>query len=156
MTAGDHERRSARHAVVTGTSSGIGRAIAERLLAGGWHVTGIDRAPPDWTHAGFVGLQADLAEPHALIAQLADLGTVTALVHAAGYMRVGRLGELMPDSGEGMWQVHVGAAEALANALALHQVKPVVDRVFPFSEARAAFHYMSSGAHLGKVAIAIG
>ena len=118
MTAGDHERRSARHAVVTGTSSGIGRAIAERLLAGGWHVTGIDRALPDWTHAGFVGQQADLAEPHALIAQLADLGTVTALVHAAGYMRVGRLGELMPDSGEGMWQVHVGAAEALANALA--------------------------------------
>ena len=55
--------------------------------------------------------------------------------------------------------VTVGSVEdlqALANALALHQVKPVVDRVFPFSEARAAFHYMSSGAHLGKVAIAIG
>ncbi|MGY4303887.1 3-oxoacyl-[acyl-carrier protein] reductase [Bradyrhizobium sp. USDA 4369] len=117
MTAGAHERRSARHAVVTGTSSGIGHAIAERLLAGGWRVTGIDRAPPDWAHAGFVGLQADLAEPHAVIAQLADIGTVTALVHAAGYMRVGRLGELMPDNGQGMWQVHVGAAEALANAL---------------------------------------
>ncbi|NPU68715.1 NAD(P)-dependent alcohol dehydrogenase [Bradyrhizobium sp. 83012] len=46
--------------------------------------------------------------------------------------------------------------QALANALALHQVKPVVDRVFPFAEARDAFHYMASGAHLGKVAIAIG
>ncbi|MGJ4903511.1 NAD(P)-dependent alcohol dehydrogenase [Bradyrhizobium sp. HKCCYLRH2060] len=55
--------------------------------------------------------------------------------------------------------VTVGAVDdlqALANALALHQVKPVVDRVFPFSEAREAFHYMASGAHLGKVAIAIG
>ncbi|CAL76626.1 Putative Alcohol dehydrogenase [Bradyrhizobium sp. ORS 278] len=46
--------------------------------------------------------------------------------------------------------------QALANALALHQVKPVVDRVFAFAEAREAFHYMSSGAHVGKVAIAFG
>jgi 3-oxoacyl-[acyl-carrier protein] reductase len=65
-----------------------------------------------------VGLQADLDEPHALVARLADLGDVTALVHAAGYMRVGRLGELAPETSEGMWRVHVGAAEALANALA--------------------------------------
>jgi len=54
--------------------------------------------------------------------------------------------------------VTVGSVEdlqALANALALHQVKPVVDRVFPFVEARAAFAHMASGAHFGKVAIAI-
>ncbi|WP_315736229.1 MULTISPECIES: SDR family oxidoreductase [unclassified Bradyrhizobium] len=118
MTAGDHERRSARHAVVTGSSSGIGHAIAARLLAGGWRVTGIDRAPSALSHPDFVGLQADLAEPDALVARLADLGDVTALVHAAGYMRVGRLGELAPETSAGMWRVHVGAAEALANALA--------------------------------------
>ncbi|BAM87153.1 putative short-chain dehydrogenase, SDR family [Bradyrhizobium oligotrophicum S58] len=119
MSNQDHDSRSGlRHAVVTGTSSGIGHAIADRLLAGGWHVTGIDRAPSALTHAGFEGLQADLSEPHALVARLAEIERVTALVHAAGYMRVGRLGELAPDNGEGMWRVHVGAAEALANALA--------------------------------------
>ncbi|MGJ4932142.1 SDR family NAD(P)-dependent oxidoreductase [Bradyrhizobium sp. HKCCYLS2038] len=117
----DHDSRSGpRHAVVTGASSGIGRAIGERLLGGGWRVTGIDRAPPALTHPDFKGLQADLAEPGALSARLAEIGAVSALVHAAGYMRVGRLGELEPDNGEGMWRVHVGAAETLANAFAPH------------------------------------
>ena len=37
--------RGAHRAVVTGSSHGIGRAIAERLLAGGWRVIGLDLAP---------------------------------------------------------------------------------------------------------------
>ncbi|WP_316163748.1 MULTISPECIES: SDR family oxidoreductase [unclassified Bradyrhizobium] len=120
----DHDSSSGfRHAVVTGASSGIGRAIAERLLAAGWRVTGIDRAPSAFSHEGFRSLQADLAEPHALVARLAGIGVVTALVHAAGYMRVGRLGELTRENGEGMWRVHVGAAEVLANALAPHMTE---------------------------------
>ncbi|MGC2780711.1 MAG: SDR family oxidoreductase, partial [Bradyrhizobium sp.] len=119
MTAQDRNNGSGRgHAVVTGTSSGIGRAVAERLLSTGWRVTGIDRAPSAPSHPSFDSVQVDLADLQALIARLADIGAVTALVHAAGYMRVGRLGELQAESGEGMWRVHVGAAEALANALA--------------------------------------
>ena len=54
--------------------------------------------------------------------------------------------------------VTVGSVEdlqALANALTTHQVKPVVDRVFEFGEARAAFAHMARGAHFGKVVIAI-
>ena len=35
------------------------------------------------------------------------------------------------------------------------QLRPVVDRVFPFSEAREAYRYLESGAHFGKVCIAI-
>jgi NADPH:quinone reductase-like Zn-dependent oxidoreductase len=34
-------------------------------------------------------------------------------------------------------------------------LKPVVDRVFPFEEARAAYEYQASGAHFGKVVIAV-
>ena len=53
----------------------------------------------------------------------------------------------------------VGSVEdlqAMADAIALNRLKPVVDRIFPFNEAKDAFAYMASGAHFGKVAIAIG
>ncbi|WP_046239099.1 SDR family NAD(P)-dependent oxidoreductase, partial [Delftia tsuruhatensis] len=39
-----------RHAVVTGSSSGIGRAIAQSLLDAGWRVTGLDLAPASLAH----------------------------------------------------------------------------------------------------------
>jgi NADPH:quinone reductase-like Zn-dependent oxidoreductase len=38
-------------------------------------------------------------------------------------------------------------------AIGMHSVRPVVDRVFPFDQAREAMHYMESGAHFGKVCI---
>ncbi|MEW6737736.1 MAG: NAD(P)-dependent alcohol dehydrogenase, partial [Acidobacteriota bacterium] len=43
--------------------------------------------------------------------------------------------------------------EEMNNAIALHRLKPVVDRVFAFDDAREAFLYMASGAHFGKVCI---
>ncbi len=45
--------------------------------------------------------------------------------------------------------------EAMNRALATHKMRPVVDRVFPFAEAREAFEFVKSGAHFGKVCIAI-
>jgi NADPH:quinone reductase-like Zn-dependent oxidoreductase len=38
----------------------------------------------------------------------------------------------------------------------LNKLRPVVDRVFAFEDAKDAFAYMASGKHFGKVAIAIG
>lgn len=40
--------------------------------------------------------------------------------------------------------------------MALHQLEPVVDRVFPWSEAPAAYAHLASGTHLDKVAIEVG
>jgi len=54
--------------------------------------------------------------------------------------------------------VTVGSVEdlqAMANAIAVHRMKPVIDRTFPFDQAKEAFFHMESGAHFGKVAIAI-
>jgi NADPH:quinone reductase-like Zn-dependent oxidoreductase len=45
--------------------------------------------------------------------------------------------------------------EQMNAALAANRVRPVVDRVFPFSEAAAAYDYQRSGKHFGKVVIRV-
>lgn len=43
--------------------------------------------------------------------------------------------------------------EALMAALAQHQIKPVIDHVFPFSAYRDAYARLKSGQHIGKIVI---
>ena len=54
--------------------------------------------------------------------------------------------------------VYVGSIamfELLVRALEHSNITPVVDRVFAFDETRAAYEYLASGAHFGKVVIGI-
>ncbi|AMV26262.1 Alcohol dehydrogenase [Gemmata sp. SH-PL17] len=39
--------------------------------------------------------------------------------------------------------------------IAEKQIRPVIDRVFPFAEAPAAFKYLESGSHFGKVVMSV-
>lgn len=43
--------------------------------------------------------------------------------------------------------------EALLAAMSAHQMKPVIDQVFPFAEYRDAYQRLASGAMVGKVII---
>lgn len=112
------------HAVVTGVSSGIGRAIALRLLQDGWRVTGLCRSQPQDAHEQLRTVRADVGNIDRLpqlCAQIVEGGTpVQALVHAAGFMRTALLGELDSDAGQAMWRLHVQAAEVMANSLLPH------------------------------------
>ena len=105
------------HALVTGASSGIGAAIVERLLRDGWRVTGISRRPGPFDHPAFDHLSLDLNDVDSIANAVAGL-VPTALVHAAGQLRVGQLGSLSHDDGAAMWRLHVDVAERLADALA--------------------------------------
>ena len=107
------------HAVVTGASSGIGAAVVARLLQGGWRVTGLSRTAPDIATPGFEHRPLDLLKADASAVQATlDKVPATALVHAAGVLRVGSLGELDQEAGALMWRLHVEAAAVLANVLA--------------------------------------
>jgi 3-oxoacyl-[acyl-carrier protein] reductase len=104
-----------RRALVTGSSSGIGLAIAQALLAQGWQVSGLDLVPPQLVHPAFSSLQVDLCDAAATAQAVRTVGNVQALVHAAGVLRVGRLGALADDDSTLMWRLHVDAATRLAN-----------------------------------------
>jgi len=45
--------------------------------------------------------------------------------------------------------------EAMNRALEVARLEPVIDRVFDFAEARAAYEYLASGKHFGKVVIRV-
>ena len=50
---------------------------------------------------------------------------------------------------------HRESFEAMNRAVAFHRLRPVIDRVFPLEEARAAFDHMAAGEHFGKIVIRI-
>lgn len=107
-----------RTAVITGTSSGIGAAIAARLLAHGWRVFGLDRASPTMANAGFTAVTVDLSDRSSRQTAFASIDHADALVHAAGIMRGGALGALDHDAGDQLWRLHVDAAIDLADHFA--------------------------------------
>ena len=54
--------------------------------------------------------------------------------------------------------VYVGSREMfeeMNRAMEINGVHPVIDRVFPFAQAREAYRYLESGAHFGKVCIGV-
>jgi 3-oxoacyl-[acyl-carrier protein] reductase len=111
------ENASAGHAVVTGVSSGIGAAIAVRLLREGWRVTGLSRSDPGLADPRFSHRAVDLLDASALACAAEGLRP-TGLVHAAGLMRGGTLGALDAEAGRTLWRLHVEAASLLADRLA--------------------------------------
>lgn len=110
------ENAAAGHALVTGVSSGIGAAIATRLLRDGWSVTGLSRTDPGIADPRFVHRAVDLLDADAL-ARAIDGLRPNALVHAAGLMRGGLLGALDAEAGRTLWRLHVEAAALLADRL---------------------------------------
>ncbi len=52
--------------------------------------------------------------------------------------------------------IYVGSREMFEDmnrAIAAHRLRPVIDRVFPFADAKAAFRHMEGASHFGKIVI---
>lgn len=56
---------------------------------------------------------------------------------------------------QGIFVGHRESFLAMSRAMELHELRPRVDRRFPFEDARAAFDHLASGAHQGKICIEV-
>lgn len=82
-------------------------------------------------------------------------GTISLIgVLAGGAAPVNLTPVLMQDIRvQGVLVGHRQSFEAMVRAVAHHRLEPVVDRVFGFDEAPAAFEYLASQKHIGKVCL---
>ncbi len=123
------------------------------------------KTTPDW-EKGVRQLTGNVGVDH--VVELGGAGTLGKSFQAARIGgRISLIGILTGGGGEvnpiavlmknlRVQGIYVGSRamfEAMNRAIALHQLRPVVDRVFPFGEVRAALKHMESGAHFGKVCI---
>lgn len=105
-------------AVVTGASSGIGKAIAQRLVDGGARVAIVGRseerlreAAADWPDGSWLALPCDVRDSAAVQAMAAraeqELGRVDILVNSAGVFKVAPLTELDDETWRDLWETNV-------------------------------------------------
>ena len=108
-------------AVVTGASSGIGEAIARRLLDEGRTVLGLQRRAPRIRHERLLFREVDLADAAAAqeaVAEVAARHPVRYLVNNAGANRPGLLEQATVDDLEYAFALNVRAAMILIQAFA--------------------------------------
>ena len=140
-------------------------AKLERAKALGAHDLINYTATPDWDKA-VKNLTGGVGVDHVL--ELGGAGTFNKSVRA---VRVGGAISLIGNVSGSSTEVNltpiliqnirvqgviVGSRETfedMSRAIALHRLRPVVDRVFAFADARAAFEHLAGQSHFGKIVV---
>ncbi len=106
-------------AVVTGASAGIGEEVCKRMLSEGWHVIGLSRRAPEWTHERFTALSVDLLDPDATRQTADQLKSynVSHIVHNAGLVWPNLIDDAKAEDVAGLTQLHISAPLTLTQAV---------------------------------------
>lgn len=136
-----------KFALVTGTSSGIGAAVAGLLLERGWTVTGVARRPASLNHPRYRHLALDLGDLPALtratdehiVPQLRDAkwARVGLVNNAANGGPLGPVHTLPPAEMMDVYAVNVAAPMSLMGVASLHSDANVPLRIVNVSSGAA-------------------
>lgn len=103
-----------RNVLITGASSGIGKAIAFKLLNEGWNVFAVARRISrlsDLKEKGAVIIAVDLTSEESVINGVAQIqkeaGTIDILINNAGYGEYGSIEEVSTDEAKKQFEVNV-------------------------------------------------
>jgi len=148
-------------ALVTGASSGIGEAIARRLLAGGWSVYAgarrVDRMSA-LAREGARLLALDVTDDASMVtaveAILADTGRIDALVNNAGYGSYGAMEDVPLAEGRRQFEVNVFGLARLMQLVAPHMRRQRSGRILNVASMGGKIHEpMGSWYHATKFAV---
>ena len=107
--------------IVTGSSSGIGKALVDVLLSHGATIVGIDRDFPSFSFPRFTSLQADLSDKDSVgssyLQAKAILGEVDLYIANAGQARYLSDDQLSDDDTELLWKLNVLAVVEAARLM---------------------------------------
>ncbi len=129
-----------RSIIVTGVSSGIGEAIAKKLIADGMHVLGISRRSPKFSHENLKHFAFDLKRikeiPSLCRSIIQTFPKVNGLLCNAGSGLFGNLEELSFAEIDAMIDIHLRSNFALIKTLLPHfKRQEMSDLLFMGSEA---------------------
>ncbi len=129
-------------AIVTGSSSGIGKAISQMLLDEGYRVIGISRNKGSIEHPDFYPIACDLTRIETIESikpELLALTDPTLLINAAGFGRFEPHEELNPETITAMIALNLTAPILLANLL-LRPLKKTQGSIVNITSIEATRH----------------
>ncbi len=152
---------SGARVIITSSSD---EKLARAKAMGAWQTINY-KTQPDWEKA-VLDMTGGLGVDH--VVEVGGAGTVERSVAA---VRVGGTIAMIGVLTEGtlnatavmrksirLQGIYVGSRSMFENmnkAIAAHEMRPVVDRIFPLEEARAAFHCMGEAGHFGKIVVTV-
>jgi short-subunit dehydrogenase len=145
---------SARTALVTGASSGIGAAVAHALVAKGYRVVGTSRDPASVADpiTGVEYLALDLGDEASVAACAAAAGAVDVLVNNAGESQSGPFEELPAEAIERLFRVNVFGAVRLTQLLLPGMRERGYGRVVMVGSMLASFPLAYRGSYVASKA----